>query len=145
MAVPECISVMVYLLVIFILGLMTPVQTAANSWLRQAVGSPLVASLVSFSVGTLCLVTATLLQKGSLGIAAGVVAELPWWAWLGGICGLYGMTVNILIFPKLGGVQTSLMPMLGQIVMGMLIDSCGWLRAETYPFTCLRFLSIAEF
>lgn len=78
MAVPECISVMVYLLVIFILGLMTPVQTAANSRLRQAVRSPLMVSLVSFPVGTFCLVAATLLQKGSLGIAAGVVAELPW-------------------------------------------------------------------
>ncbi len=39
---------MIYLLLIFVLGLMTPVQTAANSRLRQAVGSPLVASLATF-------------------------------------------------------------------------------------------------
>ncbi|MDE6515124.1 MAG: DMT family transporter [Bacteroidales bacterium] len=133
---------MVYLLLIFILGLMTPVQTAANSRLRQAVGSPLVASLVSFSIGTLYLIIVTLLQKGSLGIADEVFAGLPWWAWFGGVCGLYGLTVNILIFQKLGGVQTALMPMLGQIGMGMLIDSFGWFRSAVYAFTGLRLAAL---
>ena len=56
---------MLYLLLIFLLGVLTPVQTAANSRLRMSVGSPLVASLVSFSVGTLYLVVATIIQKGS--------------------------------------------------------------------------------
>lgn len=79
---------MFYLLLIFLLGVMTPVQTAANSRLRMSVGSPLVASLVSFSVGTLYLVAATLLQKGSLGIGTEIFAGLPGWAWLGGVCGL---------------------------------------------------------
>ena len=134
---------MFYLLLIFLLGVLTPVQTAANSRLRLAVGSPLVASLVSFSVGTLYLIVATLIQKGSPGIPAEAFGILPWWAWLGGICGLYGLTVNILIFPKLGGVQTALMPMLGQIGMGMLIDTFGWFRAAVYPFTWLRLATLA--
>ena len=134
---------MLYLLSIFLLGVLTPVQTAANSRLRMSVGSPLVASLVSFSVGTLYLIVATLIQKGSLVIAADSFCNLPWWAWLGGICGLYGLTVNILIFPKLGSVQTALMPMLGQIGMGMLIDSFGWFRSTAYPFTWLRPAALA--
>ena len=134
---------MPYLLLIFLLGVLTPVQTAANSRLRMSVGSPLVASLVSFSVGTLYLIAATLIQKGSLGIPADTFGHLPWWAWLGGICGLYGLTVNIVIFPKLGGVQTALMPMLGQIGMGMLIDSFGWFRSAAYPFTWLRLAALA--
>ena len=131
------------LLSIFLLGVLTPVQTAANSRLRMSVGSPLVASLVSFSVGMLYLTAATLIQKGSLGIPDEAFANLPWWAWLGGVCGLYGLTVNILIFPKLGGVQTALMPMLGQIGMGMLVDSFGWFRSAAYPFTWLRLAALA--
>lgn len=63
-------------------------------------------------------------------------------AWFGGVCGLYGLTVNILIFPKLGGVQTALMPMLGQITAGMLIDTFGWLRSDVYPFTLTRLLAL---
>ena len=134
---------MVYLLLIFMLGVLTPIQTAANSRLRESVTSPLVASLVSFTVGTTFLVVATLIQKGTLGFESGLVGCLPWWVWLGGVCGLYGLTVNIIIFPKLGSVQTALMPMLGQIGMGMLIDSFGWFRSHVYPFTCLRFTALA--
>lgn len=133
---------MIYLLLIFLLGMMTPIQTAANSRLRLSVVSPLVASLVSFSVGTIYLIIATLIQKGSLGISPEAFDNLPWWAWLGGICGLYGLTVNIIIFPKLGSVQTALMPMLGQIGMGMLIDNFGWFRSATYPFSWLRMIAI---
>ena len=134
---------MLYLILIFLLGVLTPVQTASNSRLRLSVGSPLVASLVSFSVGTLYLIAATFIQKGSLCIPTEAFVNLPWWAWLGGICGLYGLTVNILIFPKLGGVQTALMPMLGQIGMGMLIDTFGWFHSTEYSFTWLRLAALS--
>ena len=133
---------MIYLLIIFILGALTPVQTSANSRLRQSVMSPLFASLVSFFVGTLCLIAATLIQKGTLAIEQNAFATLPWWSWLGGVCGLYGLMDNIVIFPKLGSVQTALMPMLGQIGMGMFIDTFGWFGSHTYPFTWLRAAAI---
>lgn len=122
---------------------MTPIQTAANSRLRQYVVSPLVASLVSFSVGTVYLVIATAIQCGSFFIADETFSSLPWWAWLGGVCGLYGLTVNIVIFPKLGSVQTALMPMLGQISMGMLIDHFGWFRSTVHSFTPLRVAALS--
>ena len=134
---------MVYLLLIFLLGVMTPIQTAANSRLRQSVVSPFVASLVSFTVGTLYLSVATLLQENPFAVGMETFSRLPWWAWLGGVCGLYGLTVNIVIFPKLGSVQTALMPMLGQMGMGMLIDHFGWFRSTVYPLTMLRVAALA--
>ncbi|MCH5218159.1 MAG: DMT family transporter [Muribaculaceae bacterium] len=123
---------------IFFLGFLTPIQTAANSRLRQAVISPMVASLVSFTVGTLFLAIIVLCEKGSLLIESELISRLPWWAWFGGLCGLWGLTVNIIIFPKLGAVQTALMPMLGQIGMGIIIDSFGMLQSPVFPFTLKR-------
>ena len=131
-----------YLIPIFFLGVLTPIQTAANSRLRQSVISPFIASLVSFSVGTMFLLIVTLCEKGGVLIDWELFATLPWWAWLGGICGLWGLTVNIIIFPKLGAMQTALMPMLGQIVMGIIIDSFGLLQSPQFQFSFLRFLSI---
>lgn len=131
-----------YLLPIFLLGFLTPIQTAANSRLRQSVASPLIASLVSFSVGTVFLIIVTLIQKGTLFFGNNLFSELPWWAWLGGVCGLYGLTVNIIIFPKIGAVQTALMPMLGQICMGMVIDTLGLFHAQVFALSLLRFLSL---
>lgn len=133
---------MLYLVLIFMLGVLTPVQTAANSRLRESVISPFVASLVSFTIGTLFLVVITFIEKGTLLFDSVLLTELPWWAWLGGVCGLWGLTVNIIIYPKLGAMQTALMPMLGQIVMGIVIDSFGLLRSQHFSFTFLRFSSV---
>ena len=130
------------LIPIFFLGFLTPIQTAANSRLRQSVISPMVASLVSFSVGILFLAIVVLCEKGSLMIESELIERLPWWAWLGGLCGLWGLTVNIIIFPKLGAVQTALMPMLGQIGMGIIIDSFGLLQSQVFPFTLRRALAL---
>lgn len=131
------------LIPIFLLGFLTPIQTAANSRLRRSVVSPMVASLVSFTVGTLFLAAVVLCEKGSLWVGYGLIERLPWWAWLGGTCGLWGLTVNIIIFPKLGAMQTALMPMLGQIAMGIVIDSFGLLQSPVFPFTLKRALAIA--
>ena len=131
-----------YLIPIFFLGVLTPIQTAANSRLRQSVISPFIASLVSFSVGTIFLLIVTLCEKGGVSIDKELFSTLPWWSWLGGVCGLWGLTVNIIIFPKLGAMQTALMPMLGQIIMGIIIDSFGLLQSPQFPFTFLRFTSI---
>ena len=131
-----------YLIPIFFLGVLTPIQTAANSRLRQFVMSPFIASLVSFSVGTIFLLIVTLCEKGGVLIDRELFSTMPWWAWLGGVCGLWGLTVNIIIFPKLGAMQTALMPMLGQIIMGIIIDSFGLLHSPNFPFTFLRFISV---
>ena len=130
------------LIPIFFLGFLTPIQTAANSRLRQSVISPMVASLVSFTVGTLFLAIIVLCEKGTLLIETELIERLPWWAWCGGLCGLWGLTVNIIIFPKLGAVQTALMPMLGQIGMGIVIDSFGLLQSPIFPFTLRRSLAL---
>lgn len=130
------------LIPIFLLGFLTPIQTAANSRLRRAVVSPMVASLVSFAVGTVFLAVVVLCEKGTLLIDSGLTGRLPLWAWFGGLCGLWGLTVNIIIFPKLGAVQTALMPMLGQIGMGIIIDSFGLLRSPVFPFTLKRAVAL---
>ena len=130
------------LIPIFLLGFLTPIQTAANSRLRRSVVSPMVASLVSFTVGTLFLAIVVLCEKGSLLIESELIERLPWWAWCGGLCGLWGLTVNIIIFPKLGAVQTALMPMLGQIGMGIVIDSFGLLQSPVFPFTVKRAVAL---
>lgn len=133
---------MEYLLIIFFLGVLTPIQTATNSRLRLSVGTPLVASLVSFSIGTIFLCAITFAERGTVFLPGSLFSELPWWAWMGGMCGLYGLTVNIIIFPKLGSVQTTLMPMLGQICMGLIIDHFGLLHGSVHTFGWIRALSL---
>ena len=48
------------------------------------------------------------------------------------------LTGNILLFPKLGGVQTVVLPVLGQILMGLTIDNFGLFYSQQTSLTAFR-------
>lgn len=120
-----------------IAGAVTPAQTAINTRLRHAVGSPLRASMISFSMGLLTMLIATLVAGPYPLIPQGATSG-PWWMWLPGLCGGIFLTGNILLLPHLGSLQTVMMPVMGQIAMGLLIDQFGWFGAEQRSLNTLR-------
>lgn len=130
------------LLLILFAGLLNPIQTGVNSILRERVKTPILSSSISFIVGLTCLAILTLATCGYLFPELEVLDQIPWWAWGGGIMGAIGLTGNILLFPKLGGVLTVLFPMLGQILMSVLIDSFGWFGSSTIPLGSGRIIGL---
>lgn len=129
---------MFYFLFALAAGIVVPIQTAVNSRLRSYVLSPFVASFVSFSVGTIFLFFITLFTKHTVLIHPSIFIEEPGWIWLGGLLGLIGLTANILLFPVLGGVQTVVLPIMGQIIMSIMIDHFGLFQAPMHHLTLLR-------
>lgn len=115
-------------------GLITPVQTAVNTRLGRSIGSPLRASLVSFSVGLIAMLTLTLLL-GPYPLIPATAANGPWWMWFAGVFGVTFLTGNVLLLPKLGSLKTVIMPVTGQIVMGLLIDAFGWFGTTAQPIS----------
>ena len=119
-------------------GLITPVQTAVNTRLGRSIGSPLRASLVSFSVGLIAMLTLTLLL-GPYPLIPATAANGPWWMWFAGVFGVTFLTGNVLLLPKLGSLKTVIMPVTGQIVMaGAAITLVGFLLAVAGPNLRLR-------
>ncbi|MFU2099001.1 DMT family transporter [Mannheimia haemolytica] len=111
----------------FIIGILAGVliafQSAINARLRMHVGAAFLTSFVSFSVGLLFLLGLSLIMQQTPAFSLDNLGNVPLWAWTGGLLGMVGLTANVLIFPKLGGVQTAVMPILGQVLMGVLIDT----------------------
>ncbi len=124
------------------IGFSLAVQTAINSQLRKFVISPFLASMVSFLVATVFLAITTIISGSPLGISVSLFSSQPIWIWFGGFCGVIGLTTNILLFPKLGSVQTTVMPVLGMIVMGMLIDNFGWFNSIKQTFDMNRTIGV---
>lgn len=122
------------------IGIGLPMQTSINSRLRRAIGSPYLASLISFAIGTLFLLVMTWLMRHSLLFSWSLFTSQPWWLWIGGILDVIYLTGNILLFPKLGSVQTVIMPVLGQILAGLLIDNFGWFSSPQKPLSLTRVL-----
>lgn len=120
------------------IGFGLPLQTAINSKLRKIVGSPLLSSMVSFTVGTIFLTLATLLLTHGLTINLLLFKQQPWWIWIGGLLGVIYLTGNIVLFPYLGSVQTVIMPVVGQLIMSMLIDNFGWFDSPQHTLNLVR-------
>lgn len=120
-----------------LVGIALPLQTTVNTRLRAAVGSPFLASFTSFVVGALTLSVASLLVDGGLPDVARAGGG-PWWLWSGGALGVFILTSNIFLFPVLGSVQTVVLPIAGQVVMGLLIDDVGLFGAPVTSLTLTR-------
>jgi len=125
-----------------IIGIIISFQTAINSRLRGFIGSPYQASFVSFTVGTLFLAAILLLSRQPLGVSQHLLATLPWWIWIGGLLGVIFLTTNILLFPHIGAIQTAIMPILGQVIMGLIIDNFGWFHSPQQALTPIRLLGL---
>ncbi|MFJ6209468.1 DMT family transporter [Lysinibacillus sp. NPDC092081] len=124
------------------IGAVFAMQTAINAQLRNFVISPFLASMISFAVGVIFLAITILVSSLPLGIPLDLFLSQPIFIWLGGICGAVAVTTNILLFPKLGSVQTAIMPILGMTLMSMLIDNYGWINSVQYSFGLNRVFGV---
>lgn len=129
---------LLYTIVIFLLGFVAPVQTSINSEASRYIGSPVGASLYSFLSGTVALLIIVLIAGHGLAFPSSSIQGLPWWAWLGGAAGVLGITVNILLLPRLGSIHTVIMPLVGQVTAGFVIDAFGLFDTDVRPFSLFR-------
>lgn len=118
-------------------GGMIPVQTSINSRLARTLGAILPASLVSFTVGTLGLGLAALVTGTNVPWVETATTQ-PWWIWLGGVCGLVFLTMNIVLLPRIGASATVVLPLVGQVLGGLVIDLTGAFGMTVQPLTPLR-------
>lgn len=129
---------LIFMSMAMIAGFLLANQSPINADLREIVNSPFIAAAISFIVGTIFLALIALVQTGQLLPSWTVLARLPWWLWLGGVLGLVYLTSNILLFSKIGAIQTVILPMLGQIVMGIFIDTFGWFNGTVLALSFWR-------
>lgn len=121
------------------IGVAMSSQTAINSQLRQYLHSPLQAALISFTIGTLCLVFLVYSQSIARP-SLHQLSQIPWWLWLGGCLGVYCISMSIYTAPKLGFLTFTGVVLLGQIIMSMLLDHFGLLGVEKTAINWQRLL-----
>ena len=116
-----------------------PTQAAVNSRLATTVGSPFLAALISFSVGTIALFAYILLT----GIPPNSLASLknaPPVLWIGGLLGAFFVTVMATIVPRVGVALSFSLAIGGQMLITLLIDHFGWLGVPEKPINFVRVL-----
>jgi transporter family-2 protein len=123
----------------FAAGVVLIVQVGVNTTLRNALGAPVIATLVSFLVGSVALVVFLWLTRATWPTRVQWEA-IPWWAWLGGILGAFYVVSTIIAGPRLGAAALLALIVLGQLVTSLLVDHFGWLGFPQHSVTVLRLL-----
>jgi len=118
-------------------GLLLSVQAGLNGKLKVAVGSPVMAAIISFVVGLFFLVVAAIVRKDALPTAktwAGIHPTL----YIGGLLGALYVASATVIFPKLGALQTTGLVVAGQMIASFAIDHFGLLGMPVQSFNVYR-------
>jgi bacterial/archaeal transporter family-2 protein len=118
------------------------IQVGMNSTLRSYLGSPVVAALVSFLVGSLALAAYLVVTRTPLPLRS-QIAAVPGWAWLGGVLGAFYVASSVIVGPRLGAATLLALVVLGQLLTSLLVDNFGWLGFPQHPLTLVRMCGAA--
>lgn len=130
----------IWIALAFLSGAFLPIQAGLNAKLGKAAESPVYASMLSFLIGTLGLITYILLTKQSVSWAG--VREAPAHVWLGGLLGAFYVTVIILAFPKLGPGLTFGLVVAGQMIISILLEHFNILVAQQNSISLMKLLGV---
>jgi transporter family-2 protein len=67
---------------------------------------------------------------------------VPWWGWLGGLCGATYVTSVFLLIPEIGAAPTIALTVAGQQVASAFVDRYGLLRLPRRPIPARRLLGV---
>lgn len=105
-------------------GFAVPLQAGTNARLGNLLGHPLWATGFSLIVSFLALAAVIVFIKVPRPNLA-AVQDGPWWIWMGGIAGVFYITVALLMVPRLGALNFIMTIIVGQLIISLTIDYFG--------------------
>lgn len=124
-----------------ITGGILPIQAGINSKLSKVVGSPVIAALISFLVGTLALLLYLAITRRDIVQWSGI-RSAPLWLFAGGLIGAFYVAIITLIVPGLGAALTFSLVVAGQLLAALVIDHNGWLGMAAREISLGRVLGV---
>ncbi|MFT3920546.1 DMT family transporter [Cloacibacterium sp.] len=123
-----------------IAGAFLPMQGSMNSRLAKAGENPVYASMISFTIGVLALVTYILLTSQNVSWKG--LKDAPSYSWLGGVLGAFYVTVIIFAFPKIGPGLTFGLVVAGQLITSMVMEHFQIIGTPHQPISLGRIVGI---
>jgi bacterial/archaeal transporter family-2 protein len=121
-------------------GIATAIEPGQNAGLAKSLARPLLAGVVSLVVSILTI-GAAMLVTGQYGVPAmDRLAQVPWWAWLGGLMSA-GLTMAQLYISKRIGAATFLgLIVTAGVVTSILLDHFGLVGFKVHEAGLWRIL-----
>ncbi len=129
-----------FLLLALAAGAMMPVQAALNNKMAEATGSPILAALMSFLVGTVALIGAVLATTPMSTLAQ--MKNAPYVAWTAGLLGAFFVTSTVILLPRLGVALTFSLVVAGQMILTLIFDHYGLLGVPVKEISLPRLAGV---
>lgn len=123
-----------------IAGAFLPMQGSMNSKLAKAGENPVYASMISFTIGVLALVTYILLTSQNVSWKG--LKDAPSYSWLGGVLGAFYVTVIIFAFPKIGPGLTFGLVVAGQLITSIVMEHFQIMGTPHQPISLGRIVGV---
>ena len=134
---------MIWLIILLVLlaGMALPVQTGVNSQLARLVGNSTIASVISFSVGTLALMLYVVVLRIPLPAMADI-SKAPLWVWAGGLLGAFFIVTTTTLASKMSITVMVSLIIAGQLLISLILDHYGLLGFVVHPVSVWRVVGV---
>ena len=123
--------------VAFAIGGFVTLQTGSNTRLKETLGEPLIALILSSCLGVAALISIAMMARRPWP-SVEQLAAASWWAWLGGLLGAAYAVVVVLLAKPLGAAPLTAALVTGQLVCSVVLDHFGWVGFEPHAASPLR-------
>ena len=116
----------------FLAGLSNPIQSAANAALNKASGNPVVTAACIYGVAIATLAIVAAIWGFPLRESLAKATDAPWWAWIGGACGLVFVFAGALATKQIGAGPFTVTTLVTAVVLSIALDHFGLLGLDQH-------------
>ena len=116
---------LIFITITVITGMLIPVQAGLNAALKKGASNAYFAGSFNAILAAFILLVAMIILRAPVPSVA-VLATIPWWAYLGGVCGAAYILVTLVSAPKLGAILLIVCLAAGQMIASVCLDHFGW-------------------
>jgi transporter family-2 protein len=133
-----------WLLYLFVVaaGSFSAVQAGANAQLRKSLDQPLLAALCVYGSALIALLIMLPFTR-TAGFGPSKAADVPWWAWLGGLLSIVSTMAGLVLAEKMGSMFFTAATVTCSMVCAVLLDHFGWVGFEVHRVNPLRLVGCA--
>jgi bacterial/archaeal transporter family-2 protein len=134
-----------WIVLALVAGAVLPVQGAINAQLDAELDAAIAVGAFSFTVATAAMALALggIMATGAPRPQVSPLRGVPWWGWLGGLCGAMYVTAVFMLIPEIGAAAVVVLTVAGQQLASMAVDRYGLLRLPRRPISRRRLLGVA--
>ncbi len=118
-------------------GMLQTAGGAMNAQLLRSLVNPWLASAVSFAIITFFFTGLFIVLPHPLPTAK-ALAEMPWWAPVGGLVGAVQVFAGLTLIGKVGAGTFVGLTVCAALLASLAVDHFGLLRVDVHPITTMR-------